>query len=134
MIQSAEKLSNIHFEHLIWHNELQNYLLEIQIYEDRIKALLQQHEGQKTIDELVRFQEKFEELKNHINNWKVLIGKHEYRILEVAKLDGAISLISDTEHDEMRKKIQRLRKSMLKLKEHFQYFLLNLTKNYRPGF
>ena len=69
------------------------------------------------------FREKFHELINHITNWKVTIGKHEYRILEVAKLNGAIRLITDSQHDDMREKMQRLRKSMFELKERFHYFL-----------
>lgn len=126
MVQSIEKLSNIHFEHLIWHNELQNYLVEIKIIDERIHSLLKEKLSDETQEELRKFREKFHELKNHISNWKVAIGKHEYRILEVTKLNGAIRLISDSQHDDMRKKIQRLRKSMLKSKERFQYFLTKM--------
>jgi hypothetical protein len=124
MIQADEKLINVQFEHLIWHNELQNYLIEIEIYDDRIQSLLALHQDDDLQQELRTFRDKFHELKTNINHWKVSIGQHEYRIMEVAKLDGAIKLLTNSEHSEIRKKVQLLRKSMMKIKEKFQYFLL----------
>ena len=124
MIQADEKLINVQFEHLIWHNELQNYLVEIEIYDERIRSLMTLHHDEDLQEELRTFRDKFHELKTNINSWKISIGQHEYRIMEVAKLNGAIKLLTNSEHDEIRKKVQRLRKSMIKIKEKFQYFLL----------
>ena len=125
MIQADEKLINVQFEHLIWHNELQNFLIEIEIYDERIQSLLTLHHDDDELQKDLRtFRDKFHEIKANINNWKVAIGQHEYRIMEVSKLDGAIKLLTNSEHDEIRKKVQRLRKAMIKIKEKFHYFLL----------
>lgn len=122
MITSVKKLNNVHFEHLIWHNELQNYLEEIQIIDDRIKMLMQE-DSPEELNELREIRNQFHELRDQIRTSKVAIGEHEYRIMEVAALDGAIELITDSQHDDIRKKIKRLRKSMLRLKDRFHFFL-----------
>lgn len=123
MIPSAEKLSNVHFEHLIWHNELENYLLEIQIIDQRIGTLLKETNNEILTNELRKYREKFHEIQDEIRTGKVAIGNHEYRILEVAAMDGSIKLITDSQHDEIRKTVHRLRKTMMRQKDRFQYFL-----------
>jgi hypothetical protein len=119
-----EMLSNIHFEHLIWHNELQNFLEEIVIYDQRIQMLLQQYTADDMQSELREFRNEFHQILQDIREWKVTIGQHEMHILEVAKLNGAIKQLTNSQHEDMRDKMQQLRKTMLTLKEKFQYFLM----------
>jgi hypothetical protein len=119
-----EMLSNVHFEHLIWHNELQNFLEEIVIYDQRIQMLLQQYTADDMQSELREFRNEFHQILQDIREWKVTIGQHEMHILEVAKLNGAIKQLTNSQHEDMRDKMQQLRKTMLTLKEKFQYFLM----------
>lgn len=119
-----EMLSNVHFEHLIWHNELQNFLEEIVIYDQRIQILLQQYTADNMQSELREFRNEFHQILQDIRQWKVTIGQHEMHIFELAKLNGAIKQLTNSQHEEMRDKMQQLRKIMLTLKEKFQYFLM----------
>ena len=124
MIQTIERLSHIHFEHLVWTNELRSIKAEIDIYLKRLEVLLAQHATTTLHDDLLEFQLNFELVRKHIDEWQVTIGNHEFHINELANLNGALTHMSNSEHDDIRHKMQTVRRSMLEIKEAFQYFLI----------
>ena len=125
MIQTIERLSNIHFEHLIWSNELQGMRAEIGIYLKRLDTLLAQYSATPLVDDLVPFKHSFEEVLRDVDDWQITIGAHEFHITELANLNGALTQMSNSEHEDIRSKMYKVRRSILELKESFQYFLIN---------
>lgn len=118
----AERLSNIHFEHLIWFNELQTYHHEIEIFEKRIRTLVDSFEGDRRL-KLDEFARSFNGLKKAIDDWQITIGMHEVKIAELIKMDGQLSKMTNSQHERMRKTVATFRRSMLELKEKFQFFI-----------
>ncbi|NND31172.1 MAG: hypothetical protein HKN76_01185 [Saprospiraceae bacterium] len=125
MIQTLEKLSNIHFEHLIWINELQHIREEVKIYLARIELLASQFADLKLNGELKDFKDEFNRILEQITEWQVTIGTHVFHIQELASLDGALTHMSNSQHEDIRDKMNFLRRSMITLKESFQYFLIH---------
>ena len=124
MIQTIERLSNIHFEHLIWSNELQGIRAEIGIYRKRLDVLLAQYTSTTLRDDLLEFKRGFDRVRKDIDEWQVTIGAHEFHINELASLNGALTQMSNSEHEDIRNKMHSVRRSMLELKEAFQYFMI----------
>ena len=124
MVSISEKIGHIHFEHMVWFNELQSYLEEIKVYLKRVQMLKSKYIDEELSKELETFRKRFESLSQQINVWQINIGKHEVNISELAKLDGALSQMTNSEHDKMRDQIKHLRRSMIELKEGFQFFML----------
>ena len=124
MVQTIERLAHIHFEHLIWSNELQNIRAEIGIFLKRLDVLLTQYAATTLHDELIDFKRNFELIKMDIDEWQVAIGAHEFHISELAQLNGALTHMSNSQHEDIRNKLHSVRRTMLKLKEAFQYFLV----------
>ena len=123
-MQVTERLANIQFEHLVWFNELQQYQEEIKVYLRRIKSLLTQYDDDLT-DQLEGFGRKFEELHQQIEGWQIKIGQHEVLISEMAKLNGSFDQMTNSEHEKMRNEIGQFRRSVIELKEAFQYLMLH---------
>lgn len=117
-------LSDLHFEHKVWMNELGFFEDEILTFERRLEELAKQHLPKREVMvDLEHFQNQFIRQKEVINEMKHNIRMHEKYLTEKA---GAQPSQTDQptfkDHSDIRERMEIFRKIYVDLKtEFFRY-------------
>ncbi|GIV34133.1 MAG: hypothetical protein KatS3mg031_1668 [Chitinophagales bacterium] len=117
-------LSDLHFEHRLWLNELKFFNDEIKIFEHRLDELVTRTTNKAVLARLEQFQNKFIHQKEVIHELKHKIKAHEKQLAAEAK-NNPIAADHRYFHDhaELRSEMQHYRALFADLKESFLRYL-----------
>lgn len=117
-------LSDLHFEHKVWINEMNFFEDEIQTFEHRLEELARQYLPKREVMvDLERFQNQFIRQKEVINDLKQEIRRHEQYLVQEAEANPAgVDKPNFRDHTALRERMETFRKIYLELKgDFFQY-------------
>lgn len=124
MVSENAYLSDLHFEHKVWMNEMNFFEDEIQTFENRLEELARQHLPKREVMvELERFQNQFIRQKDVINELKHDIRMHEQFLVEAAESNPSeVGKPNFPDHTLLRERMETFRKIYMELKgDFFQY-------------
>ena len=124
MVSENAFLSDLHFEHKVWMNELNFFEDEIMTFEHRLEELAKQNLTKRDVMvELEHFQNQFIRQKEVINELKHDIRMHQQYLTGVAEANPTTSdQPKFQDHTNLRERMETFRKIYLDLKtEFFQY-------------
>jgi predicted nucleic acid-binding Zn-ribbon protein len=121
MITENAFLSDLHFEHKLWINELNFFEDEINTFENRLEELARQHlSNREVMVDLERFQNQFIRQKEVINDLKSDIRRHEHHISEIAAAQpDSAGQPKFQDHTFLRERMETFRKLYGELKSDF---------------
>jgi len=121
MISENAYLSDLHFEHKVWMNELNFFEDEIQTFEHRLEELAKQNlTNREVMVELEHFQNQFIRQKDVINDLKHDIRMHEQYLNKIVKANpDEVDQPKFKDHALLRERMEIFRKIYLELKSEF---------------
>jgi len=120
MKEVLEPLEKIHFDHILWLNQLTFALMEIELHEDRLISFLEENPEQELEDELQALYKKFEKKKAEVNELKLKIRMHVVNNNRLRQSNGALTMMTNSDHEQTKSKIDFFRQDFEKLKKDFQ--------------
>ena len=120
MKETLESLEKIHFDHTLWLNQLTFALMEIELHEDRLISFIKESSEPEIEDELQTLYKKFEEKKEEVNELKLKIRMHVINNNRLKKSNGALSMMTNSDHQQTKDSIDFFRQDFEKLKKDFQ--------------
>jgi 3-deoxy-D-arabino-heptulosonate 7-phosphate (DAHP) synthase len=124
MVSENAYLSDLHFEHKVWMNELNFFEDEILTFEHRLEELARQYLPKREVMvDLEHFQNRFIRQKEVINQLKHEVRMHEQYLVQLAAANPtSVDQPKVQDHVELRERMETFRKLYLELKnEFFQY-------------
>ena len=117
-------ITDLHFEHNVWKNELAFYKEEIGIFEDRLGEISQRWTDTDVMAQLERFQNQYIREREVIDILNHDINRRQQALVEFAK-DHPIALdhIHFQDHEDMRNRMETFRKIYGELKNDFLAFI-----------
>lgn len=116
-------LSDLHYEHQLWRNELNFYKEELNILEHRLEEIVSKNTNNDVEAGVESFQNRFDLQRNHLNNLKNTIRKHEQSLAEFAQDHPiAVDHVHFKDHSDLREKIDRFRELYQEMKHEFNHF------------
>lgn len=122
MVIKSNELTDIHFEHRLWANELNFFADELKIYEYRLEELVNKYTRQEVLSELEHFQNQFIRHKEVLDELRHNIKVHEQKIAQALQ-NGEEAPTDPNLHDYMRGEIDSFRRIYKDLKEDFYKFM-----------
>jgi hypothetical protein len=117
-------LSDLHFEHKLWLNELKFASDELIIYEHYLEDLVQRHDQKEMLAQLEQYQNQFIREKEIIDILNHDIQKHEHKLVEFARLHPKFyDRFEMEDHEGLRESMERFRKIFHDLKANFFKFM-----------
>jgi hypothetical protein len=117
-------LSDLHFEHRLWLNELKFYKEELAIFEHRLDDLVKRNNVKKALARLEQFQNKFIHQKEVIHDLKHRVKAHEKQLATFAENHPvAVDHQYFTDHKSLRDEMLDYREIFAELKEIFMRYL-----------
>lgn len=117
-------LSDLHFEHRLWTNELSFFSDELRIYEKRLGVLIQRPLDKGTLSELEQFQNQFIRHKEVIEELNHDIREYEHSLSEYAEEHPiAVDHVYFRDHDGLRDRMNQFKQIYQNLKDRFMTFL-----------
>jgi hypothetical protein len=119
-------IAEVHFQHLIWLNELTFYKEEIRIFEERLGDIAYKNLGNKELHVGVeQFQNKFLIHKNEIDYLKHDINENEKSAIESGKIHiRRIDYVASEEYLNLEDRMNVFRKLYNELKTDFYKFIV----------
>ena len=119
-------LSDLHFEHKVWINEMNFFEDEIQTFERRLEELARQYLPKREVMvDLEHFQNQFIRQKEVINELKHEVRMHEQYLVELAEANPtSIDQPKVKDHVALRERMETFRKIYLEL-------FVKVRKNWR---
>lgn len=117
-------LSDLHFEHKVWINEMNFFEDEIKTFENRLEELARQYLPKREVMvDLEHFQNQFIRQREVINELKQDIRRHEQYLVQAVESNPAgVDKPNFQDHAALREKMETFRKIYLELKaDFFQY-------------
>ena len=121
-MKTLEKITNIHFDHSLWFNEIRFYLDEIPIFRSRIAAM-EKESSKETGKKLEKFSARFKEQEKTLKKIFNHIKKHELHIYNLTHMNGSLVSISNREHEDIHDQILAFRVQNELLKKEFNDFI-----------
>ena len=124
MVSENAYLSDLHFEHKVWMNELNFFEDELLTFEHRLEELARQYLPKREVMvDLEHFQNRFIRQKEVINQLKHEVRMHEQYLVQLAEANPtSIDQTKVQDHVALRERMETFRKLYLELKnEFFQY-------------
>lgn len=116
-------LSDLHYEHQLWRNELNFYKEELNILERRLEEIISRNTNNEVEAGAESFQNRFDLQRDHINSIKNTIKKHEHALADFAKDHPiAVDHVHFKDHSEIREKTDRFRELYQEMKTEFNRF------------
>lgn len=116
-------VSDLHYEHNLWLNELKFYKEELSILEHRLGEIISKNTGNEAEVGVESFQNRFELQKEHISEIKHRIKKHEQFLANYAKDHPiAVDHVHFTDHTDIREQFERFRDLYAEMKYDFNRF------------
>ena len=122
MKEILEQLDNIKFDHSRWLNELVFSAKEIKLYQKRILEMLDEFVDKEKMEELTAMFEKFDKQKKQAIGLQSKITKHVINNSRVTHSNGALKAMINSDHSQIRQKIETFRHQYANLKENFHRF------------
>ena len=117
-------LSDLHFEHKIWLNELKFVSDELSFFEKYLEDLVTRHNDKEMLVQLEHYQNQFIREKEIVDIMNHDIRKHEHKLAEFAqKHTNSFDNYDLEDHDELRDSMVRFRKIFNELKVNFFRFM-----------
>lgn len=115
--------SDLHYEHLLWRNELNFYKEELNILEHRLGEIVARNTGDEAERGVESFQNRFELQREHVSDIKHRIKKHEHFLAGYAKDHPiAVDHVHFTDHADIREQFERFRELYQEMKHEFNRF------------
>jgi hypothetical protein len=116
-------LSDLHYEHNLWSNELRFYKEEIAILEGRLKEIISKNTDHEAEAGVESFQNRFDLQRDHISELKHRIKKHEQYLVNYAENHPiAIDHVHFTDHTALREDMERFTELYQEMKKSFNRF------------
>lgn len=116
-------LSDLHYEHKLWRNELEFYKEELSILESRLKEIITRNTEFEVEASVESYQNRFDLQRDHISDLKHRIKKHEHYLADYAQSHPiAIDHVFFTDHTSLREDMDRFRELYFELKIEFNRF------------
>lgn len=117
-------LSDLHFDHQLWINELSFFRDETGIYEKRLATLVRNWTDHDVLSQLEQFQNQFIRQREVIDILEHEVKLHEEKLARYAK-DHTIAIdhVYFTDHDELKGQMERFRAIYQELKDKFYAFM-----------
>lgn len=116
-------VSDLHYEHQLWLNELKFFKEELVILEHRLGEIISKNTGNEAEVGVESFQNRFELQKEHISEIKHRIKKHEQFLANYAKDHPiAVDHVHFTDHTDIREQFERFRDLYAEMKYDFNRF------------
>lgn len=116
-------LSDLHYEHNLWRNELSFYKEELAILEGRLKEIVSKNTDHEAVAGVESFQNQFDLQRDHLSDLKHRIKKHEGFLTEYAENHPiAIDHVHFTDHTKLREDMERFTDLYQEMKRNFNRF------------
>lgn len=116
-------LSDLHYEHQLWRNELNFYKEELNILERRLEEIISKNTNNEVEAGAESFQNRFDLQREHLNIIKNAIRTHEHALADFAKDKPiAVDHVHFKDHSEIREKMDRFRELYQEMKNEFNRF------------
>lgn len=116
-------MTDLHYEHLLWRNELLFFKEEINIFENRLGEIISKNTANEVEAGVESFHNRFELQRKHINEIKNRIKKHEQFLTNYAKDHPiAVDHVHFKDHTDIREQFERFRELYLEMKQEFNRF------------
>ncbi len=121
--KSFAYITDLHYEHRLWLNELNFYKEEPGILQERLGGIVSKNTNNEVEAGVESFQNRFELQRNHISELKHRIKKHETFLADYAKDHPvAVDHVHFTDHTDIREHIERFRELYHEMKHEFNRF------------
>jgi len=116
-------LSDLHYEHRLWRNELSFYKDELAILEERLKEIISKNTQYEVTANVDSYQNRFDLQRDHISDLKHRIKKHEQFLADFAESHPiAVDHVHFKDHTGLREDLNRFRELYYELKTEFNKF------------
>lgn len=116
-------LSDLHYEHRLWRNELNFYKEELNILQERLGEIVSKNTHNEVEAGVESFQNRFDLQRDHISDIKHRIKKHEQFLAGFAKDHPiAVDHVHFTDHAAIREDFEHFRELYREMKEQFNHF------------
>ncbi len=116
-------LSDLHYEHNLWRNELAFYKEEVNILEGRLKEIVSKNTNHEAVAGVESFQNRFDLQREHLSELKHRIKKHEAHLVDYAENHPiAIDHVHFTDHTRLREDMERFVELYQEMKREFNRF------------
>ncbi|MCB0574161.1 MAG: hypothetical protein KDC61_06310, partial [Saprospiraceae bacterium] len=116
-------ITDLHYEHKLWHNELNFYRDEIKILQARLEEIVSKNTSNEVEMGVESFQNRFDLNRKHISEIKHRIKKHEKFLVNYAKDHPiAVDHVHFTDHTDIRENFERFRELYREMKTEFNRF------------
>lgn len=124
MVKDKLNLSDLHFEHTLWNNELAFYKDELSVLEPRIYELSTKYTSKEVLEGIEHFQNQFLIQKQNIHDLQDDIDTHEKNLAGFAQ-DNPVGIdqLYFSNHAPFRQKMEKQRTIYHDLKKGFFLFL-----------
>ena len=117
-------LTDLHFEHKLWNNELSFFADETVIYEHRLEELVRQPHEREMLPQLEHFQNQFIRQKEVIDTLQHDINAYEHRLTLHAEANReSTEELFFKDHTELRERMESFRSIYTDLKKRFLQFM-----------
>ncbi len=118
-------LSDLHYEHRIWLNELKFYKEELTILQERLEEIVSKNTNNEVEAGVESFQNRFELQRQHLSDIKHRIKKHEAFLASYAQDHPiAVDHVHFTDHTDIRENLERFRELYQEMKHEFNRFAI----------
>ena len=125
--EARELVSEVHFQHSIWKNELFFYLHQLGIFEERLRSIDHKETSDKLAVEIIRFQENFAIQRKEIEKLLELINKNEQKAVKYGQLHlRRVDYIVTEEYHGLEKEVALFEKLYKDIKVGFYDFLAKM--------
>jgi hypothetical protein len=116
-------ITDLHYEHRLWLNELKFYKEELAILEARLGEIVSKNTNNEAEAGVESFQNRFDLQREHISELKHRIKKHESFLAEYAQEHPiAVDHVHFTDHTDIRENVDRFRELYQEVKHDFNRF------------
>ena len=116
-------ISDLHYEHRLWRNELAFYKEELEILENRLKEIISKNTAHEVEANVDSYQNRFDLQRDHVSDLKHRIKKHEKFLADYAEQHPiAVDHVHFKDHTELRTDMERFRDLYYELKKEFNRF------------
>jgi hypothetical protein len=116
-------ISDLHYEHRLWRNELSFYKEELVILSERLKEIILKNSENKVGVHVESYQNRFDLQRDHISELKHRIKKHDQFLADFAETHPiAVDHVHFQDHTNLRDDMDRFRELYYELKTEFNKF------------
>jgi hypothetical protein len=121
---SRELISEVHFQHSVWKNELFFFLDQLYIFQERLEAVVLRNTNSDVRKEGERFKEEFILQRKEIDKLLRLIGKNEEKAVKYGQLNlKRIDYVTTEDYRGLEQEVEIFEGLYKKVKKDFYEFL-----------